>query len=143
MTEISKMFENANAYEMICMYDYRMEYGDVCAYAESKIEEPCKVCKKAKQKIKYYPDFTAEKQIELIKWIAKLDGHFEISCTYNEEGYSFVFYFNRKTEKHKNPTFPYSIMNGSDFVELLAKQINELWQSLTDQEKEEIRRILE
>lgn len=75
MTEIDKMYENANAYKILCncefknLYDYRIEYGsDVCDYTESKIKEPCKVCEKAKQKIKYYPDFTKDKQLKIIEW---------------------------------------------------------------------------
>lgn len=125
MTEIEKMFENANAYKILCncefknLYDYRIEYGsDVCDYTESKIKEPCKVCKKAKQKIKYYPDFTAEKQLKLIEWFI-----------------SNSWWLNLKSLDKK---LDFSL----DFDEKLAKLVNRLWESFDDQEKEEIRGIL-
>ena len=125
MTEIEKLFENANAYKMLCncefknLYDYRIEYGsDVCDYTESKIKEPCKVCKKAKQKIKYYPDFTAEKQLKLIEWFI-----------------SNSWWLNLKSLDKK---LDFSL----DFDEKLAKLVNRLWESFDDQEKEEIRGIL-
>ena len=125
MTEIEKMFENANAYKMLCncefknLYDYRIEYGsDVCDYTESKIKEPCKVCKKAKQKIKYYPDFTTEKQLKIIEWFI-----------------SNRWWLNLKSLDKK---LDFSL----DFDEKLAKLVNRLWESFDDQEKEEIRNIL-
>ena len=130
MTEISKMFENANAYKMLCncefknLYDYRIEYGsDVCDYTESKIKEPCKVCEKAKQKIKYYPDFTAEKQIELIKKLGNINIDIDNGCYMSSEIL--------EVEAHCD-----------EFEETLAEFVNNLWQDLTDQEKEEIRNIL-
>lgn len=125
MTEIEKMFENANAYKILCncefknLYDYRIEYGsDVCDYTESKIKEPCKVCKKAKQKIKYYPDFTAEKQLKIIEWFI-----------------SNSWWLNLKSLDKK---IDFSL----SFDEKLAKLVNRLWESFDDQEKEEIRNIL-
>lgn len=59
-----------------------------------------------------YPqiDFTAEKQLELIKWIA---------CN--------------KINECKN----------IDFGEVLAELINSFWQSLTEEEKQQIKEILE
>ena len=125
MTEIERMLENANTYKMLCncefknLYDYRIEYGsDVCDYTESKIKEPCKVCEKAKQKIKYYPDFTAEKQLKLIEWFI-----------------SNSWWLNLKSLDKK---LDFSL----DFDEKLAKLVNRLWESFNVQEKEEIRGIL-
>lgn len=133
MTEIEKLFENANAYKMLCncefknLYDYHIEYGsDVCDYTESKIKEPCKVCEKAKQKIKYYPDFTAEKQLLLIHWLAKT------------------------RPIHINFLFDKWVIEGmvrygvkyDTFEDALSGYINQIWQDLTSQEKEEIRGIL-
>lgn len=125
MTEIDKMFENANAYKILCncefknLYDYRIEYGsDVCDYTESEIKEPCKICKKAKQKIKYYPDFTTEKQLKITEWFI-----------------SNRLWLNLKS---LDKTLDFSL----DFDEKLAKLVNRLWDSLYDQEKEEIRNIL-
>lgn len=133
MTEIEKMFENANVYKMLCncefknLYDYRIEYGsDVCDYTESNIKEPCKVCEKAKQKIKYYPDFTADKQLLLIQWLAK----------------TRPIHINFLLDKWTiEGTIRYGIKYDT-FEDALSGYINQIWQGLTDQEKEEIRGIL-
>ena len=133
MTEIEKMYENANVYEMICMYDCRMEYGDVCGYAESKIKEPCKVCEKAKQKIKYYPDFTAEKQLKIIQLLSKIRNAIQLCYSDNQ----YIFVVNFETEKCQ-----WANKYHEKIDEALADMVNVLWQILTDQEKEEIKRIL-
>ncbi len=140
MIEISKMYENANAYKMLCncefknLYDYRIEYGsDVCDYTESKIKEPCKVCKKAKQKIKYYPDFTAEKQLKIVKFLLRKGDYYDTDGVYYDtDGDTYWFHF---TDEIENVAY-------RPFEEAIAEFINTLWQDLTDQEKEEIRNIL-
>ena len=159
MTEIEKMYENANAYKMLCncefknLYDYRIEYGsDVCDYTESKIKEPCKVCEKAKQKIKYYPDFTAEKQIVILMFILNKFGDIGFqkmySITGNNESTRKDFIkclcdCEHETWDSRPVDFYYQKgASGDNLEESLAGLINHLWQSLTDQEKEEIRNIL-
>lgn len=89
-----------------------------------------------------YPPFTAEKQLEIIKFLGKLDGKFEITCTYNKEKFIFHFYFNRKTDKNPDPKYMYSCLLDNDFSILIAKQINNLWQDLTEEEKEQIKELL-
>lgn len=117
MTEIEKMYKNANV-------------QPVCDGID------CYTCT-AECNNGQYPDFTAEKQIELIKWIAKkkfvvydnLGGLFMgIMPTYNEE-LGIVC---------KNKA-----MNIDFFEEALAKLINSLWQNLTSEEKQQIKEILE
>ena len=90
-----------------------------------------------------YPPFTAEKQIELIKWLGKLDGKLEITCTYNKEKFIFYFYFNRKTDKNPDPKYPYSNFLNEDIEILIASLINSLWQDLTEEEKQQVKGILE
>lgn len=90
----------------------------------------------------YYPPFTAEKQIDLIKWLGKLDGKLEITCTYNKEKFIFNFYFNRKTDKNPDPKYPYSNFLNADIEILIASIINDIWQDLTEEEKEALRGIL-
>lgn len=114
MTEISKMYENAGFPKKQCK-DYS-----------------CIVCEQYND-CKKYPPFTAEKKIELIKWLGE-----------NEDGFGFFnegilglscqcdFYW-----EWFNKTF-----YAKDFDNALAGLINKLWQDLTDQEKEEIRNIL-
>lgn len=93
-TELEEQFFKVFGVEpkMLCncefknLYDYRIEYGsDVCDYTESKIKEPCKVCKKAKQKVPLYPEITDHKLLELICILNK-----EAIYGYSDWGGNFV-----------------------------------------------------
>lgn len=88
-----------------------------------------------------YPPFTAEKQLELIKWLGKLAGKLEISSNYNDTQYLLYFYLNRKTRDERLPNL--STGRSENFEESLAGLINSLWQDLTESERTEIRSILE
>ena len=89
MSEIEKLMLNAGVEK-----DWKsLPYGD--------IEE-------------YYPEFTAEKQLSLIKWLIA-NGH----CYFTVS------------------------IKPSEFTEYLARYVNKVWQDLTDTEKAEIKRILE
>lgn len=89
MSEIEKLMQNAGVKK-----EWKpLPYGD--------IEE-------------YYPEFTAEKQLSLIKWLIA----------------------------NANCAFAFSI-KPSEFTEYLARYVNNIWQGLKEQEKAEIRRILE
>lgn len=104
MTEISKMFENAGI-KPLCQL-------------------PDKFC--GVQNI--YEDFTAEKQLELIKLLTQ-------RCDLT------ISHFTKWEFIHFDGQEPTQV-TGKDFAETFAKLINAYWQSLADQEKEEIRRIL-
>lgn len=118
MNEVEKMYENTGIKK-----DWTaIGFGDI---------EDC------------YPPFTAEKQLELIKWLGKLDGKLEIFCTYNKEKFIFNFYFNRKTNKNPDPKYSYSNLLNEDFEILIASLINNLWQDLTEEEKQQVKGILE
>jgi len=72
-----------------------------------------------------YPTFTAEKQIELIKILAK--GEVKIN---NEDGeYEFSIFD--------------TISDFSSFEESLADLTNRMWQDLTEEERKQIKEILE
>jgi len=103
MNEITKLYENADVKK-----DWNpTPYGGV--------EE-------------YYPPFTAEKKIELIKWIAK--NKEECRITYDEE-YKWC------TQTDWQSSFCYD-----NFSESLANLINSLWQDLTEEDKQQIKEIL-
>lgn len=108
MSEVEKMYENAGieheGLEWVC------QNPDHCTYQNlSIIPENCLGCEYFKKE-RIYPPFTAEKQLELIKWIA---------CN--------------KINECKN----------IDFGEILAELINSFWQSLTEEEKQQVKEILE
>lgn len=104
MTEIEKMFENAGIEKI------ELDYPDNI--------DP------------FYPDFTAKKQIELIKLLTR-------QCDLT------ISYFTKwKWEfEHYDGQEPLQV-RGKDFAETFAKLINAYWQSLTEKEKEKIRGIL-
>lgn len=83
----------------------------------------------------FYPEFTAEKQLELIKVIAKgqIGG---ICIEINVKGTVTI-----SARQDYNRYFEFQEW-GSDLPEALARLIITLWQDLTDIEKAEIRGIL-
>ena len=126
MTEIEKMFENAwikkapdfnNCYPEMMKCHHCEHYKVIDEYTGKCLNE-------------VYPDFTAEKQLELIKWLIRNKRLF-----IRKADYSSNFYMDAT----------YNRGNGADnpkFESCLASLINDIWQDLTDQEKEEIRNIL-
>lgn len=78
----------------------------------------------------YYPQFTAEKQIELIKWAARREPKVEI-------GYSSVCGYWVENQTDTRYYF------GDQFDSALASLINSLWQDLTEEEKQQVKGILE
>lgn len=76
-----------------------------------------------------YPSFTAEKQIELFKWLIQRYKDISIEHKLN------LFYINIR-----------DIYTGKvhiEFDETIAGLISNLWQSLTEEEKQRIKEILE
>lgn len=105
MSEIEKMYENANVKK-----DWNSTpYGG--------IEE-------------YYPPFTAEKQIEILKFLFAKDV-FKCYQHYTSKAY-IVLRDNARDFICNKP-----------FNEFLASYINCIWQSLTDKEKQQVKGILE
>ena len=86
-------------------------------------EKPCK------DAAKIYPPFTAEKQIELIKWLIQKYKTILIEHKLN------LFYINIR-----------DIYTGKvhiEFDETIAGLINNIWQDLTEAERAEIKNILQ
>lgn len=76
-----------------------------------------------------YPPFTAEKQLELIKWLAKSKS--DITICYSNATERFAI--------SKRGGYCVS----ENFATALAIKINLLWQDLTEEECKQIRNILE
>lgn len=107
MSEIEKLYENAGVEK-----EWKpLPYGD--------IEE-------------YYPEFTAEKQLELIKWLSMT------KAILIKQNRIFVGF---ETGNPKDLKCVEDL--DLSFEKTLAGLINHLWQDLTDTEKAEIKRILE
>lgn len=76
---------------------------------------------------KDYPPFTAEKQLELIKWLGKYD-YFE--AYYRPIQKDWILGNKTADSSHY------------DFTLGLASWISDIWQDLTETEQEEVRKIL-
>lgn len=79
-----------------------------------------------------YPPFTAENQLELIKFIIK-----SWDLILNHKGNRF----NLCADTYK--TIIGTHISNEQFDQALASLVYELWQDLTDDQKQEIKRILE
>lgn len=123
MSEIEKMYENAGV-------DYEERYNNCTLNKEGecKLKCSCDICEYSEEKY-IYPPFTAEKQIELIKWL-KDNRDFHTCgnwCTSLDS--------TGETIEHRD----------GKFEEALAGLINQLFtaQDLTEEEKQQVKGILE
>lgn len=122
MSEIEKMYENAGVKKEIipCPAKY---YGYNCT--RNNWDDTDCSCN-----IEGYPPFTAEKQIELIKWLLQN----KRLCIRKAE-YSNNFYMDTLFNRLDG-------VDNQDFEICLASLVNNLWQDLTDIERKQIKEIL-
>ena len=120
MSEVEKMYENAGVLK---------ECLSPCLINKTwRKYHDCPNCNKREN----YPPFTAEKQLELIKWLAK-----------NDKFHCLEIEFFIKEKDYKISTNQKASNFNEDFTETLASLINNLWQDLTDEEKQQVKGILE
>lgn len=127
MNEVEKMYSNAGVKKEVipCPAKY---YGYDCT-RNNWDDEDCSC------DIEGYPPFTAEKQLEIYKYLCK---PFLITTRY---------YFDEFSITAEN-TFEWKTMTkvsatGKTYEECIAKLVNQLWQDLTDTERTQIKEILE
>lgn len=126
MSEIEKMYKNARIEQKYC--------NKVCEANKYPYQGWCKGCKYLSIK---YPQFTAEKQIELIKLLQRKNGYkFSFSSTNDNSEYLFF------ALKDNTPVQDLIVAGDKCYEEALASFINTLWQSLTEKEKRQITDIL-
>lgn len=124
MSEIDKLYKNAGI---------EPDINYIC-----DIEPPCEECllygceegSRSYDRIEGYPEFTAEKQIELIKWLSDTDY------------YIHNIYKTIDTKEYCIENDFYDIQTNK-FEETLARLVNKLWQSLSEEEKQQVKGILE
>ena len=128
MNEIKKLYENAEVEKKTVRgcYDYYNELGIDIWHENDCKNKDCNTCE-ANKSIQKYPPFTAEKQLELIK----LFSNRELYINYQEDKY-YIFTMNIGGSAY-----------GESLDKALARYINNLWQSLTEEEKQQIKEILE
>lgn len=143
MSEITKLYENAGLSNM-WVERYNDGYNEHERYYNSYKEminnmmkandwtltEAQEVAKRECRK--EHPPFTAEKQIELIKFLLK-----------NYEGVDISKKINRFNFLVDNATFVGCHHNDKSFEESLAGVINKLWADMSEEEKQQIKEILE
>jgi hypothetical protein len=99
--------------ERNCKFGYQ-DCTDECEYAYTKT---------------HYPPFTAEKQIELIKWLIL--------------NYSTEIIKGKYTNYFMSTGRSYKASGNDDLIICMANLINTLWQDLTPEEKRQVKGILE
>ena len=139
MNEIEKLYENADCKKEVIKgcYDYYSKLGiDIWKENDCKGKN-CDTCKKDKS-IKRYPSFTAEKQLELLKIC--FDKYGEIGKVRNVD--RCMLYISPNAEE--DDTFIVTdYINFETWDESIAGLINNLWCNLTEEEKQQIKEILD
>lgn len=121
MNEIEKMYENAGI-----MRRRKCEFYEECPLGFSHSCDDCDI--EYRESNSSYPPFTAEKQIELIKWLAFRDS---ITITANKaEANAYNIGYNKYCSSE------------SLLKDCLARLINKFWLSLNSEEKQQIKEIL-
>lgn len=126
MTEIDKMFENVGINKIGIKRCSGIKQG-IC-------QHNCNECESFDYK---YPPFTAEKQLNIIKLISKQGQIIIENWEKDNRGFNVTF--------RANSNLRYITMvciTRKAVEDALAQIINDIWQDLTDQEKDEIRGIL-
>jgi hypothetical protein len=127
MSEIEKLYELAGVNKE---NSYYCDWNGDCPYPErATCDTDCPYWKIDKTD---YPPFTAEKQIELIKWLSE---HYLLEIRRIKDTHEYYIGFNGYKKRVWNATI--------NFENTLAKLINNFWQELTEEEKQQVKGILE
>ena len=125
MSEVEKMYENCNIKPKKKGY---CDWDSNCPYPHHKCNDECPYWKYEDEA--KYPPFIAEKQLFLFQWICKRFKEIYVSHTDFEEVQSWEIVY--KISVHRN-----------SFEECLCAFINLLWQDLTEEEKQQVKGVLE
>lgn len=131
MNEIEKMYENAGI-------TYEERYSD-CLFDIEKgcpLNTSCDLCNYSKEK-HIYPLFTAEKQLELVKIC--FDKYGKIGKVTGVD--RCILYIVPDVEEDQSFIVT-DYINFETWEESIAGLINNLWQDLTEEDKRQIKEIL-
>lgn len=125
MSEIEKMYENAGLLK---------ECLSPCYINKTwRKTHDCPNCDNREN----YPAFTAEKQIEIIKWLGELDMLEIMRTTREDRAWMINSEYGMSGNVYKHTS------RMKSFEETLAGLVNSLWQDLTSEEKQQVKGILE
>ena len=134
MNEVEKMYKNCNIKPKQKGY---CDWDSNCPYPHHKCNDECPYWK-YEDEVKY-PPFTAEKQIELIKFLGSISYVEVVEIRFFENDWCISIVYPDETK-----CFDYVETGRCKVFELaLAELLVELWQNLTEAEQNEIKRILE
>ena len=119
MSEVEKMYENAGVKKLL--------YCDICNAQEHALG----LCAETKCE-PFYPPFTPEKQLELVKWLS-----INYLIEFKKIDSTQEYYIGVVTDNNKREWWA-----SVNFENALAAIINNLWQDLTAKGRTEIRSIL-
>jgi hypothetical protein len=128
MSEITKLYENAGIEKEVIKgcYEYYSENGGIDIYTVNDCKnKDCNTCK-ADKSIKEYPPFTAEKQLEITKFLLKKAVYYDVKDN------KYWFYYEECESAGYKP-----------FDEAIAHFINKLWTDMSEAEKQQVKGILE
>lgn len=135
MSAIDEMYEKYGIKQKItCTHAECPQFSrvkrDKCPATNNHPNEECLKYAKFTTAKRVYPDFTAEKQLELIKLIIELDGY-SLSIYKDEGKYVFELFDDSCT---------YSVVNSEcdDYTDSLALLVSQLTEYLDNQEVKEI-----
>lgn len=134
MNEIEKMYNNCNLskpHAWSCKLD-RIKFSGFCCELHKKGLH-CKDCNHSRQEY-HHPSFTTEKQLEITKFIGL---HYGFQMLKNE-AFDYIIatkIFVKYELEYKGYGYGYD--------EAIANLVNNLWQSLSEEEKQQIKEILE
>lgn len=132
MNEIEKLYENVGVKPVKQGY---CDHYCYCPYPDIRCGDDCPYWKYEDEA--KYPPFTAEEQLSLIKWLG-YRRHTDIDI-YNIKGctiYDISSDYDCIIDEHK------FMFDSNTFEGALAGLINQMWYSLTPEEKKQIRDIL-
>lgn len=132
MTEVEKLYEKCMIKPMYwCSYqDIWCPVEDVGKFNPACAKTEVIVVCDARSSFAQLPKFTPKKQINLIKWLIQN----KRLCIHKAE-HSDNFYMDTATTRLNG-------VDNSSFEECIASMLNLIWQDLTEEEQEQIRRIL-
>lgn len=137
MNEVEKMYENCRIKKTPTIARCnRCWGGGMCVITEKMCKRKNKAkCKNFKGDFKEgeYPPFTTEKQLELIKWLSTK----ELKIRTNKQPYAVY------VGVLGNDNTCFYGCEGLYLEQTLSELINHLWQDLTEEERKQIRNILE
>lgn len=135
MSAIDEMYEKYGIKQKItCTHAECPQFSrvkrDKCPATNNEPNEECLKYAKFTTAKRVYPDFTAEKQLALIKWIVKdnIIGFFKITQGLSKD---YILFYEGCKSQHE------------DFTQALAKLTTELYYSLPEAQRQEVKEILE